>query len=85
MRTMRRRGVLLLLVVLPDGSRSLIPRAGATASGRHDPFESGAAHREPCLASLAICSAHGPSWTLSSPLSDSTGSASGRRGELPCN
>src|SRR5829696_4535785 len=54
MRTMKRRGALLLLVVLPDGSRSLIPASWTDwQAAADDPFEPGAAAREPCLAPLA--------------------------------
>src|SRR6516165_10777876 len=54
MRTIKRRGTLLLLVVLPDGSRSLIPANwGDWQAAADDPFDSGAAHREPCLAPVA--------------------------------
>src|SRR4029077_17809085 len=56
MGALKRRGVLLLLVVLPDGSRSLIP-AGWTnwdaAGVAHELFASRCEQRAPCLASLA--------------------------------
>jgi hypothetical protein len=54
MGTIKRRGTLLLLVVLPDGSRSLIPASwtewNAAADGAP---ESTAALRELCIAPLA--------------------------------
>jgi hypothetical protein len=54
MNTMKRRGILLLLVVLPDGSRSLIPASWTDwSAATNEPFESGSNRREPCLAPLA--------------------------------
>jgi len=52
MGTLKRRGVLSVLVVLPDGSRSLIPASWTDwkATGKH---ESLAQTRERCIATLA--------------------------------
>jgi hypothetical protein len=51
----KRRGSLLLLLVLPDGSRSLVP-AGWTdwkvTQAIGEPSTSGSGHGEPCLAPL---------------------------------
>src|SRR6516164_6501421 len=54
MSTIKRGGVLLLLIVLPDGSRSLIPASWTNwETDVDDTFASGVTDREPCLASLA--------------------------------
>src|SRR6266487_906332 len=56
MGTIKRRGVLLLLVVLPDGSRSLIPASWTNweaADVAHELSASRCEQRAPCLASLA--------------------------------
>ena len=54
MSTIKRRGTLLLLVVLPDGSRSLIPASWSDWQAAADsPSESQSNHRKPCLAPLA--------------------------------
>ena len=67
MRTMRRRGVLLLLAVLPDGSRSLIPASWSDwQAGADDPFNPVPPTASPASRRWRICSAHGRSWTLSS-------------------
>jgi len=52
MGTLKRRGVLSVLVVLPDGSRSLIPASWTDweVTGRHKPL---AQTCEPCIAPLA--------------------------------
>src|SRR4030088_3748545 len=52
----KRRGVLLFLVVLPDGSRSLIPASWTNweaAGVAHELSASRCEQRAPCLASLA--------------------------------
>jgi len=59
--TMRRRDALLLLVVLPDGSRSLIP--ASWSDWQSAPMIQSnliGADREPCLAPVADLLAHGP-------------------------
>ena len=56
MGAIKRRGVLLLLVVLPDGSRSLIPASWTNweaAGVAHELSASRCEQRDPCLASLA--------------------------------
>lgn len=54
MSTIHRRGILLLLVVLPDGSRSLIPANWTNWESAGDgPSASICEHRDPCLAPLA--------------------------------
>src|ERR1700739_2431483 len=54
MGTIKRRGTLLLLVVLPDGSRSLIPASWTDwYTGADGAPESAVALRELCMASLA--------------------------------
>src|SRR6266571_5748690 len=56
MGAIKRRGVLLLLVVLPDGSRSLIPASWTNweaAGVAHELSASRCEQRAPCLASLA--------------------------------
>src|ERR1700730_12662877 len=56
MGAIKRRGVLLLLVVLPDGSRSLIPASWTNweaAGAAHELSASRCRPRAPCLASLA--------------------------------
>src|SRR5258708_12954185 len=56
MGAIKRRGVLLLLVVLPDGSRSLIPASWTNweaAGVAHKLSASRCEQRAPCLASLA--------------------------------
>ena len=56
MGTVKRRGTLLLLVVLPDGSRSLVPAGWtdwkATTQAVDEPSTSGSGHGERCLAPL---------------------------------
>jgi hypothetical protein len=55
MGVVKRRGTLLLLVVLPDGSRSLIPAGWTdwrTTGAVDNPSTSGSERREPCLAPL---------------------------------
>src|SRR6266481_4910580 len=55
MGTVKRRGVLLLLAVLPDGSRSLIPASWTDWKALEvtdEPSRSDFEHREPCLAPL---------------------------------
>ena len=55
MGAIKRRGVLLLLVVLPDGSRSLIPASWTNweaAGVAHELSASRCEQRDPCLASL---------------------------------
>src|SRR5580704_8151420 len=56
MGTVKRRGTLLLLVVLPDGSRSLVPADWtdwkATTQAFDEPSTSGSGHSEHCLAPL---------------------------------
>src|SRR5271167_3424797 len=57
MGTVKRRGVLLLLAVLPDGSRSLIPASWTDwkAVGITDErSNSGTEHRKACLAPLPV-------------------------------
>lgn len=54
MSAIKRRGTLLLLVVLPDGSRSLIPASWTDWAGTvEDDLSSRSEHRVSCLASLA--------------------------------
>src|SRR5215467_11723242 len=54
MSAIKRRGTLLLLVVLPDGSRSLIPASWTDWAGiAKDDLSSRSEHRDSCLASLA--------------------------------
>src|SRR6202048_1087517 len=56
MGAIKRRGVLLLLVVLPDGSRSLIPASWTNweaVGAANDLSASSCEQRAPCLASLA--------------------------------
>ena len=54
MSAIKRRGTLLLLVVLPDGSRSLIPAGWTDWTGTADDGSlSRCEHRDSCLASLA--------------------------------
>ena len=56
MGAIKRRGVLLLLVVLPDGSRSLIPASWTNweaAGVAHELPASRCEQRAPCLGSLA--------------------------------
>jgi hypothetical protein len=54
MSAIKRRGTLSLLVVLPDGSRALIPASWTdwTATAE-EPAQSRPEHRDSCLASLA--------------------------------
>jgi hypothetical protein len=54
MSAIKRRSALLLLVVLPDGSRSLIPASWTDWAGTgEDILPSRSEHRDSCLASLA--------------------------------
>jgi hypothetical protein len=52
MSAIKRRGTPLLLVVLPDGSRSLIPASWTDWAGTVDDSSSPSEHRDPRLASL---------------------------------
>jgi len=52
MSAIKRRGTLLLLVVLPDGSRSLIPASWTDWAGTAEDV-SRSEHRDSCFASLA--------------------------------
>lgn len=51
--TERRRGILLVLVILPDGSRSLIPASWTNWESDGGSLGCGLQSRERCLASLA--------------------------------
>src|SRR5262245_9554927 len=53
MGTIKRRGTLFLLVVLPDGSRSLIPAGWTDWPADGGPLQSRSEQRDACLASLA--------------------------------
>src|SRR5262245_22486452 len=53
MGTIKRRGALLLLIVLPDGSRSLIPADWTDWPRAGVPTQSRSERREACLASLS--------------------------------
>jgi hypothetical protein len=56
MSAIKRRGTLLLLVVLPDGSRSLIPASWTDWAGTaEDDSSSRSEHHDSCVAPPTMC------------------------------